>query len=289
MFQVSDHGVLVDGGAGRVAEQGVGERCERVRAQDARERRKDGAGLGKDEQGEKTHVRIKKRSEKLALGQEGYSSTKGGGANGMANRIDAYAGQKSWMETHNNFADVLSGLSAEFMGEKEKKKKKKDKKKKKRKQRKEKTSQGPSSDDGSDGSDTKNGREHAMDAFSFRKKNIRNKRVNGLSEKDLACLLGGAPSASPARAGGTHVDSNKKKKKKKKDKKKKRKRASGSSDEMSTDPAVSNKPKVGRGAGGFAERQGEKGEEKKEKVMKRKRKRREPKKKRKEESEKTKD
>eukprot|EP00946_MAST-07B_sp_MAST-7B-sp1_P001082 g1082.t1 len=255
---------------------------------------KDGAGLGKDEQGEKTHVRIKKRSEKLALGQEGYSSTKGGGANGMANRIDAYAGQKSWMETHNNFAGVLAGLSAEFMGEHEKKKKKKDKKdkkKKKRKQRKEKTSQGPSSDDGSDGSDTKNGREHAMDAFSFRKKNIRNKRVNGLSEKDLACLLGGAPSASPARAGGTHVDSNKKKKKKKKDKKKKkRKRDSGSSDETSTDPAVSSKRrKSGEGPGALVERQGEKGEEKKEKEKETKKEKKSKKKKKKKNREKSKD
>ena len=248
---------------------------------------KDGAGLGKDEQGEKTHVRIKKRSE-FALGRK-VQQHRGEAPTGMGT---ARRTRGKRMETHNNFAGVLAGLSAEFMGSTRRKEEEgQEGQEEEEGSSGEKTSQGPSSDDGSDGSDTKNGREHAMDAFSFRKKNIRNKRVSGLSEKDLACLLGGAPSASPARAGGTHVDSNKKKKKKKKDKKKKkRKRDSGSSDETSTDPAVSSKRrKSGEGPEALVERQGEKGEEKKEKEKETKKEKKSKKKKKKKNREKSKD
>ena len=146
----------------------------------------DGAGLGKDGQGEKTHVRIKQRGANQALGAEAWSSEKGGGANGMANRIDAAAGQKSWMQTTDNFASLLSQLGSTYGKAHEKKKAKKDKKKKRKRNK-----QGDSGSDDEDGGDK--GRAHAMNsAFSFRKANIRNKKVTGLSDKDMAALLGGA-------------------------------------------------------------------------------------------------
>ncbi len=148
----------------------------------------DGAGLGKDGQGEKTHVRIKQRGANQALGAEAWSSEKGGGANGMANRIDAAAGQKSWMQTTDNFASLLSELGSTYGKAHKKKKAKKDKKKKKRKREQE-----GGSGSGSDDGDGDKGRAHAMNsAFSFRKANIRNKKVTGLSDKDMAALLGGA-------------------------------------------------------------------------------------------------
>ena len=95
----------------------------------------DGDGLGKDKQGEKTFVRVKKRTDNLGLGQESYSSVKGGGPNGVANRIDAAAGAKGWAQTNDNFAGVLAGLAATYGSDHKKKKKKRDKKKARKRKR----------------------------------------------------------------------------------------------------------------------------------------------------------
>ena len=179
----------------------------------------DGDGLGKDKQGEKTFVRVKKRTDNLGLGQESYSSVKGGGPNGVANRIDAAAGAKGWAQTNDNFAGVLAGLAATYGSEHKKKKKKRDKKKARKRKR-----EGNDEED-SDVDEQAIGKaeRHALSAFASRKKHIRSKNVSRLSEKDLACLLGGIPSGgSPFAAAEPAKKKNKKDKKDKKDKKAKK-------------------------------------------------------------------
>ena len=183
----------------------------------------DGKGLGKELQGDKTFVRVKKRTDNLGLGQESYSSVKGGGPNGCANRVDAAAGQKGWMQTNDNFAGVLASLSATYGSEHKKKKKKRDKKKRKRA-----LERGEDMDD--DGNVSNDGvgkaEAHALSAFSSRKKHIKSKNVSRLSEKQLACILGGVPSNSPWGNSPVSkvVKEERPKKKRKKDKKKKEKK-----------------------------------------------------------------
>ena len=175
----------------------------------------DGQGLGKDMQGDKTFVRVKKRENNLGLGQEATSCTKAGGPNGVANRVDAAAGMKGWKQTNDNFAGVLASLGATYGSEHKKKKKKRDKKKRKRAAE----NGGGDGDEESSGSDNGAGSAvaHAEVAFSSRKKHIRNKNLTRMSAHEISCLLGGAPSSTSAAATASRP-----KKKRKKDKKKKK-------------------------------------------------------------------
>jgi len=182
----------------------------------------DGQGLGKDMQGDKTFVRVKKRENNLGLGQEATSCTKAGGPNGAANRVDAAAGMKGWKQTNDNFAGVLASLGATYGSEHKKKKKKRDKKKRKRAAE----NGGGDGDEESSGSDNGTGGAvaHAEVAFSSRKKHIRNKNLTRMSAHEISCLLGGAPSSTPpaAAAAAAAAAASRPKKKHKKDKKKKK-------------------------------------------------------------------
>ena len=82
-----------------------------------------GEGLGKNQDGLKTHVKVTKRSNQLGLGTEDTGSNN--------DRIDAYAGLKSWQRTTSNFSDVLASLNQTQSEEVKKMKKHKKKKKKK--------------------------------------------------------------------------------------------------------------------------------------------------------------
>ena len=97
-----------------------------------------GSGLGKNEDGMSQHVRVRRRVADSGIGTESWSSTKGGGPSGTANRIDAAAGQKTWQQTNSNFADVLAQLNASCEDEvtKLKKRKKESKKKEQKKEKK---------------------------------------------------------------------------------------------------------------------------------------------------------
>ena len=111
-----------------------------------------GSGLGKNEDGMSSHVRVKRRVADSGIGSEMWSSTKGGGPSGTANRIDAAAGLKTWEQTNANFADVLASLNATHKEEvkKMKKKRKKTIEKKMKKSKKRKTeNQGGSAEDSS--------------------------------------------------------------------------------------------------------------------------------------------
>lgn len=185
----------------------------------------DGQGLGKDMQGDKTFVRVKKRENNLGLGQEATSCTKAGGPNGVANRVDAAAGMKGWKQTNDNFAGVLASLGATYGSEHKKKKKKRDKKKRKR------AAENGSGDGDEESSGSDNGAggavAHAEVAFSSRKKHIRNKNLTRMSAHEISCLLGGAPSSTPAAATASRPKKKHKKDKKKKKKQRCRGRATG--------------------------------------------------------------
>ena len=63
-----------------------------------------GKGLGKNEDGLEQHVKVSKRSANLGLGTEDTGSNN--------DRIDAFAGQRSWERTNSHFSDVLASLNS---------------------------------------------------------------------------------------------------------------------------------------------------------------------------------
>ena len=86
-----------------------------------------GEGLGKNQDGLKSHIKVTKRANNLGLGEEDTGSNN--------DRIDAYAGLKSWQRTTDNFSNVLASLNKSQSEEVKKLKKHKKKKKKKSKER----------------------------------------------------------------------------------------------------------------------------------------------------------
>ena len=89
--------------------------------------------FGENQDGLKSHVKITKRSTNLGLGTEDTGSNN--------DRIDAFAGLKSWQRTTSNFSDVLASLNATKSDEVEKMRKHKKKKRRRRRRRKAKKAQ----------------------------------------------------------------------------------------------------------------------------------------------------
>ena len=134
-----------------------------------------GKGLGKQEDGVATHVKITKRANNLGLGTEDLGSNN--------DRIDAYAGLRSWERTNDNFSNVLASLNA--ANKSEVKKVKKHKKKKSKKESK--TGASPMGS--------------SSDAFRnvIRKKELVGKNVSSMSAKDIALIVGGRDSKKKKR------------------------------------------------------------------------------------------
>ena len=154
-----------------------------------------GEGLGKNQDGLKSHVKITNRSTNLGLGTEDTGSNN--------DRIDAFAGLKSWQRTTSNFSDVLASLNATKSDEV--KKMRKHKKKKEKKQKKKRGKEGAEAEDKKTTSGT---------SFRnvFRKRELKNKDISSMNSKDISLILGtAAPKAT--------TDQKKKKEKQKKKRK----------------------------------------------------------------------
>ena len=134
-----------------------------------------GEGLGKNEDGLKSHVKITKRSTNLGLGTEDTGSNN--------DRIDAFAGLKSWQRTTSNFSDVLASLTKSDEVEKLRKHKKKKEKKKKKKKSKE----GPGAV-----ADDKKTTSGTLFRNVFRKRELKNKDISSMNSKDIGLILGTA-------------------------------------------------------------------------------------------------
>ena len=183
-----------------------------------------GEGLGKNQDGLKSHVKITKRSTNLGLGTEDTGSNN--------DRIDAFAGLKSWQRTTSNFSDVLASLNATKSDEVEKMRKHKKKKEKKKKKKKSKEGPGAVADDKKTTSGT-------LFRNVFRKRELKNKDISSMNSKDIGLILGtAAPKTTTTdrrkkkrkevdmagEAVGHSSPSKKKHKKEKKAKKKKKKK-----------------------------------------------------------------
>ena len=136
-----------------------------------------GEGLGKNQDGLKTHVKVTKRSNQLGLGTEDTGSNN--------DRIDAYAGLKSWQRTTSNFSDVLASLNQ--TQSEEVKKMKKHKKKKKKKSSKKSGDNDVAADKSTSGTSFRN---------IFRKRELKNKDISSMNSKDIALILGTAAKSS---------------------------------------------------------------------------------------------
>ena len=136
-----------------------------------------GEGLGKNQDGLKTHVKVTKRSNQLGLGTEDTGSNN--------DRIDAYAGLKSWQRTTSNFSDVLASLNQ--TQSEEVKKMKKHKKKKKKKSSKKSGDNDVAADKSTYGTSFRN---------IFRKRELKNKDISSMNSKDIALILGTAAKSS---------------------------------------------------------------------------------------------
>ena len=173
-----------------------------------------GKGLGKNEDGLEQHVKVTKRSANLGLGTEDTGSNN--------DRIDAFAGQRSWERTNSHFSDVLATLNSANKGVVKKIKKLKKKKNKK--------------DHVEGGVSPRSTAKAVSFRTVIRKKELKGKNVAAFSAEDIALIVGSKrsrPDDGSSSEGSS--DGNAKEKKRKKAKKEKKEKKAKKEKKEKTD------------------------------------------------------